>query len=261
LLAFLLEPPLTRLILLCFVCAIACQDRRGSDFAVSSAAFVTSAGSLDCTPSPSQTDACSGKTAGQSCGAFFAGRGSGFDGICRTTLDGAGLACAPGQLPPRHAVNACAGKSAGDACQPDDHFPAGVCVENDSTLACALVRAPPDFAVAACSTLAAGDDCSLPRHFRDGSDAGSFPGVCETDPTSADGGTVVCEPLSRQQEACVGVAIGAACTLGNAAGTCEAPAAGGDAACVVSCSDVLFGDDRGFPGHPTPDAGAPDAGN
>jgi hypothetical protein len=255
---------LKRLALIAVLAVCACSQRSNLSSVGatnSTGTALTLSGTLDCTPSTAQTDACTGKAAGDDCTETVADGGTGTaSGICRGTVDGAGLACAPSRTPRQEAINACTGKAAGDLCQPDDHYPEGLCTQAGTTLACVAARAPATTAVTACATLAAGDDCTLPAQHHDhhfeadaGADAGTFPGTCASVTTIvADAGTTViaCKPLSRQIEACMGVAIGAGCTLGNVTGTCIAPASGDDVTCVVPCGSAFFGDDFGGPdGH------------
>lgn len=239
-----------------FVLAVsACSQRSNLATISATSSALTASGTLDCTPSAAQTSACTGKAAGDDCTETVADGGTGAaSGICRTTVDGAGLACAPSRTPRTEAVTACTGKAAGDICQPDDHYPEGLCTEFGATLACVATRAPKAAAVTACTSLAAGDDCTLPahqHHFE--ADAGTVSGTCVSVTTIvADAGTTViaCHPLSHQIQACTGLAIGASCTLGNVTGTCTAPASGDDTTCVVPCGSSFFGNDFGGPdGH------------
>jgi hypothetical protein len=252
---------------LIIVCA-ACLERTDV-FEVSSAAnsILTTSGSLACTPSSAQTEGCASKAAGDACTDILTDGRIAFSGICRATLDGAGLACAPGHTPPREAIDACIGKAAGDACQPGHHYPAGVCTGIDATLACALQHPQPAFEVAACTNLDAGEGCTLPGHFdrvmQASADAGVIDGTCVA--AAGDAGSVACRPFSHEERACAGLAAGAACALGPTCGTCEAPASGGAALCVVSCNSPFFGESfGGYEGHhrALADGGcAADAGN
>jgi hypothetical protein len=227
---------------LIIVCS-ACLERTDA-FEASSAAnsTLTTSGSLACAPSATEAAGCAGKAVGDGCTDVLTNGRIAFFGICHATLDGTSLACAPGHTPREHA--------------------------------------PPPFEITACTNLDAGDGCTLPEHFgrfmQANADAGVIDGTCVA--AAGDAGTVACRPFTHEERACAGLAAGAGCALGPTCGTCEAPASGGAALCVVSCNSPFFGDDfGGYDGHHgaffdggcpaadagtgTADAGTADAGN
>lgn len=110
------------------------------------------------------------------------------------------------------AIEACAGKSAGDACtvEREHHSFSGVCaVIPGEVLACQPPPPPPPSqeAIDACTGKVPGDACMAPT------DDGPVPGLCK----SFDSGVVACVPapmsLQRAIDACVGKAAGDACTI------------------------------------------------
>jgi hypothetical protein len=230
-------------------------------------------GPLRCAPSEGMLNACSGKATGDAC-ALSGKRDGGFSlpGSCRTTLDGAGLACVPTPPgPPGFLVNACSGKAAGGACSatgPSGRTLAGTCRTERASTVVFCGRTPPAASVDACAGLAAGDSCSRPEH-RDG---GSKPGVCRTGPS----GALACGRATFPGvEACAGLDAGAACTLGfgrkhekdELTGSCVVPASGGAATCLAACTDVFrlrhrhhHGFGRGGGGGPWWKHGASDGG-
>jgi hypothetical protein len=203
-------------------------------------------GPLRCAPSPGMLDACSGKASGDGC-ALSGKRDGGWSlpGSCRSTFDGAGLACVPTPPgPPGFLANACSGKAAGGACTvtgPAGNTFDGTCRTGraNSTLFCGRAHSPPAAVVEACSGKAAGDACSRPER----KDGGSKPGVCRNGPS----GDLACRPAEAfGTAACVGLDAGATCTLGGhrpgkegLTGSCVVPAAGGAPSCVVSCVDLF----------------------
>jgi hypothetical protein len=239
-------------------------------------------GPLRCAPSEGMLDACSGKASGDGC-ALFGKRDGGWSlpGSCRSTFDGSGLACVPTPPgPPSFLVNACSGKASGGACTvtaPSGRTFDGTCVTGraSTTLFCGRAHSPPEALLDACSGKAAGDACSRPEH-RDG---GSKPGVCRT----GTAGALACRPAAfAGTEACAGLDAGATCTFGfghkhgeeGLSGSCVAPASGGAATCLVSCTELFhrrhhrhgLGPGRGGPGgrhggpwwqHGAADAGTP----
>jgi len=155
--------------------------------------------------------ACAGKNAGDAC------VGPGDDGddmdarVCKALPDGR-LACIEvdddesgesdatddldGPSPP---LQACVGKSAGDACALTiaDQSKPGICraFERDQTSVLACVPAladakanPPQAAVDACASLQGGADCSFTFHEL------TFQGACVLEP---DGKTLVCAPVCK----------------------------------------------------------------
>ena len=225
----------------------------GADSSLSTSALstaigtvTTSSGTLLCAPTQAQIDACSGKAASDSCSLSSADGGTGVAGTCRTTVDGASIACAPDlPAPPQASIDACSGHAAGDSCQvtePDGDVRSGVCAtaRDGTTLACSRVPTPPQAAIDACASLAAGDACSLPGR----ADAGTVAGVCSLGPAGI--GPLACAPaqdlLPDATAACSGLAAGASCTLASrresVSGSCVTPAAGGAAVCIVSCASL-----------------------
>ena len=210
--------------------------------------MATLAGPLRCAPSAGMLDACSGKASGDTC-ALSGKRDGGWTlpGSCRSTLDGAGLACVPTPPgPPSFLVNACSGKATGGACTvtgPAGRTFDGTCrtERTNGTLFCGRAHSPPAAAVEACTGKAAGDACTRPER----KDGGTKPGVCRDDGPS---GELACRPASAfGTTACAGLDAGATCTLGfehrhgeeGLSGSCTMPAAGGAATCVVSCIDLF----------------------
>jgi hypothetical protein len=212
------------------------------------ASATDAAGTLLCSPSQAQVDACAGLVAGDPCtlaNVILPGGETTVAGACRATLDGTTVACAPvPRGPPAELVEACTDKAAGDACEvtaPDGESHTGVCAtaRDGTTLVCGRQHVPPQAAIDACSTLAAGDACTMPAH--DGT--GTVTGVCSLGPAST--GPLACAPAQHLRpnatEACAGLEAGAACTVGHhgeLSGSCVVPAAGGDAVCLPACADV-----------------------
>lgn len=207
---------------------------------------VAASGTLLCAPAEAQLAACTGKAAGDACALTPPGGAPEVAGTCRNTIDGAAVACAPNPpAPPQELVDACAGKAAGVTCQVSEAFGNardGVCVtaRDGATLVCGRAHVPPQGAIDACATLAVGDACAMPGHMGGGSPGG----VCSLGPAST--GPLACAPqkdlLPHGEQACTGLAVGAACTLGRrheaVSGTCVAPVADGAAVCVVACGDL-----------------------
>jgi hypothetical protein len=222
-------------------------------------ASLAAMGPLRCAPSEGMLDACSGKAGGDACA--LSGRRDGgwsLPGSCRSTLDGAGLACVPTPPgPPSFLVNACSGKASGGACTvtgPAGHTFDGTCRTGraNGTLFCGRANSPPAAVVEACSGMASGDACSRP----DRKDGGTKPGVCRTGPS----GALACRPTAAPgTTACAELDAGATCTLGfghrqgeeGLSGSCVMPASGGAATCVVSCVDLFhrFHHHHGFGGR------------
>lgn len=231
--------------------ACASNDQVGAGASALEAAVVaaaTSPGALLCTPTEAQTAACSGKAAGDACTFPGFDGGAGIAGTCRTTIDGAGVACAPTPpAPPQVLIDACAGKTAGAACSVAErgHTETGACAlaPDGATLACRPVRTPPQAAVDACTGKAAGDACALPGRGADGGTAGPA-GTCDLGPLGT--GPLACEPphghMLDAAAACTGKAAGAACTLGGerrhpgVSGTCVTPSGASAAVCVIACN-------------------------
>jgi hypothetical protein len=250
------------------------------------ASATDSSGTLLCTPSQGQIDACSGMAAGAACTLTLTNPlpdgTTSVAGTCRTTLDGTVVACAPNPpAPPAWLVEACSGKAAGDACtatEPDGDTRDGTCVtaRDGSTLICGRAYAPPQAAIDACATLAAGDTCMLPEGGDGGHDVvacDTTSGVCALGPGGT--GPLACTEARHLRPsataACAGLAAGAACTLGHEDkmnGSCVVPAAGGDAVCVPACSALggRFscrdggGGHGDMPGFPMPGPGMPGPG-
>lgn len=207
---------------------------------------VAASGTLLCSPAEAQLAACTGKVAGDACVLTPPGGAPEVAGTCRPTIDGTAVACAPNPpAPPQELVDACSGKAAGVACQVAEPFGNardGVCVtaRDGATLVCGRAHVPPQGAIDACATLAAGDACTMPGHMG----GGTMAGVCSLGPAST--GPLACAPrkdlLPHGEQACSGLAVGAACTLGRrheaVTGTCVAPAVDGAAVCVVACGDL-----------------------
>ena len=237
----------------------------GADSSISTSALstaigtaTTSSGTLLCAPTQAQLDACSGKAASDACSLASADGGTGVTGTCRTTVDGASVACAPNlPAPPQALIDACSSHAAGDACQvteADGDVRSVVCAtaRDGTTLACRRVPTPPQAAIDACSSHAAGDACALPGH----GDGGTIAGVCSLGPAGT--GPLACAPaqdlLPDATAACSGLSAGATCTLASrhesVSGSCVTPSAGGAAVCVVSCASLRgpFGCGPGGPG-------------
>ena len=245
---------------------VACAQSSGtSDSATTSsaatvatalAAATTASGTLLCTPSQAQIDACTGLVAGAACtltATSTAADGSTTTtttaGACATSLDGASVACAPTRpAPPQALVDACAGLAVGAACtatEPDGDTHTGTCVtaRDGATILCGRAHTPPQVAIDACASLAAGDPCTMSRTHPDGASANSI-GVCALGPDST--GELACAPAQSLRPsattACTGLVAGAACTIGGRghtlAGACVTPAAGGDPVCLAACADL-----------------------
>lgn len=211
----------------------------------------TSGGTLLCAPTAAQVGACAGAAIGDPCTLTSTDDGT-VSGVCRATLDGKAVACAPRPpAPPAGLVAACSGKAAGDACHAAEPFGDthdGVCATapDGATLVCGRDRMPPAGAVAACAGASAGDACSLPAPdpTAAATNAKGTTGVCSFGPAGT--GALACSPaqdlLPRGADACAGLAARAACTLGRdddaVTGTCVVPAEGGAGVCVVACGDV-----------------------
>lgn len=131
-------------------------------------ASTAASGTLLCAPADAQVAACASKTAGDACELTPPDGAPAVAGTCRTTIDGAAVACAPNPpAPPQELVEACTGKVAGATCQVAEAFGNsrdGVCVtaRDGATLVCGRVRIPPQGAIDACASLAAGDSCTMP---------------------------------------------------------------------------------------------------
>jgi len=127
-----------------------------------------------------------------------------------TRMSQSGVTCEDGAG--EDAIEACAGKNAGDPCtvERDEHSFTGVCgmVPGD-LLACQPPPPPPPSqdAIDACADKAPGDACTLP-----GEDA-STPGLCK----SFSSGVVACvkAPMRLQDaiDACAGKALGDSCSI------------------------------------------------
>jgi len=244
--------------------AVACAQSGGtSDTAsISSAATVatalasatTASGTLLCTPSQAQIDACAGLAAGAACtltatSTAADGSTTSTAGACATSLDGASVACAPTPpAPPQALVDACASLAVGAACtatEPDGDSHTGTCVtaRDGTTILCGRAHTPPQVAIDACASLAAGDACTMSRALPDGASA-SATGVCAHGPDST--GVLACAPAQSLRPsattACTGLVAGAACTIGGRGhtltGACVTPAAGGDPVCLAACADL-----------------------
>ena len=227
----------------------------GNAAASDSGTTVTPASSpLMCAPSSAQTSACSGKAVGDTCALAHTFRDRDGDsdddagvrtiaGTCRSTLDGASVACVP--VPPTALTQPCSGKSTGDACQAQGPFGGmfeGACVDRSGsgTLICGRVFMPPQRFIDACTGKATGDGCAIGER-RDG---GSISGVCGNGPTGT--GPLACAPnrdrAARLAVACTGLDAGATCRLGNdrwgIEGTCTIPAGGSAAQCLVPCPEL-----------------------
>jgi len=209
------------------------------------ASVSASTGTLLCAPSQDQIAACTGLAAGTACTLTSTDGNTTRDGTCRTTVDGATVACAPNPpAPPQELVDACSSKAVGDACQVTEAFGdarTGTCItaRDGSTIICGRVHTPPQAAIDACAALAEGDACQTTG--RDGTT--TITGVCSLGPAST--GPLACAPaqdlLPRGEAACTGLAAGDACTMGrhgDVTGTCVTPAAGGNVVCVVACADL-----------------------
>jgi len=226
------------------------------------ASATASGGTLLCTPSQDQLDACTTLAEGDACSLTLADGTTTIAGTCRATVDGAAVACAPNPpAPPQELVDACAGLALGGACTVTEPFGGtrtGVCVtaRDGATVVCGRVHVPPQGAIDACAALAAGDACTMP----DRMGTGTVAGTCSLGP--AESGPLACTPshqlLPHGAEACIGLAEGDACTMGRhgmgATGTCVTPAAGTTAICVVACRSLggrfHCGPRSGPGGHP-----------
>jgi len=220
------------------------------------AASTDSAGTLLCAPADAQVAACTGKVAGDACELTPPSGSATVAGTCRATIDGTRVACAPNPpAPPQELVDACTGKAAGATCQVTEAFGNtrdGACIpaRDGTTLVCGRVHTPPQAAVDACATLAAGDACTM----ADPRGMWSHKGVCSLGPAGT--GPLACAPprdlLPNGEQACVGLAAGATCTLGHrheaVTGTCVVPAADTAAVCVVACADLRGRFECGGPG-------------
>jgi len=211
---------------------------------------------LMCTPSSTQTSACSGMAAGSPC-TLPRSKGNGhrdtdndggvrtIAGTCRSTFGGSGVACVPNPpAPPQVLTAPCGGKAAGDACTVQAPFGGafnGNCVDRpgSATLICGRVRMPPQPLVDACDGKTAGDGCIFGGHH----DGGIFTGVCGNGPTGQ--GPLACAPSQdsspRPAAACKGLDAGTACSVGQAPwqveGACTTPAGGGAALCLPPCPE------------------------
>jgi hypothetical protein len=225
---------------------------------VSANAATSPSGALLCAPTQAQLDACTGKAGSDGCSLSRGDAGTSIAGTCRSTIDGAKIACVPNPpAPPQALIDACSGHAAGDSCQAterDRHMEQGICAAapGGSTLACFHFHSPPQAAIDACSGHASGDSCTLPGH----RDAGTIAGTCSLGPAST--GPLACRPAHELEgdvtAACVGLAAGSACTLSSrhehAAGSCVMPADGGAEVCVIPCdSEFLEGRYEHGPGH------------
>lgn len=229
---------------------------------------IDTTGTLLCSPSQAQIDACAGMAAGADCTLTAPDGTTQIAGTCHDTIDGTAIACAPKPPgPPQVLVDACTGKMLGDACtvaEEDGDMRDGTCVtaRDGTTLVCGRVHTPPQAAIDACANLAAGDTCTMPscgdgEHDDDGDSTETRTGVCSNGPSGT--GPLACtEPrhlIPPATRACAGLAAGAACSIGHdghgPSGTCVVPAAGGDAVCVPACSDLggRFGRGEGGLGH------------
>ena len=224
------------------------------------AASTDSSGTLLCAPAEAQVAACTGKVAGDACVLTPSADAAAVPGTCRTTIDGAAVACAPNPpAPPKELVDACTGKSAGATCQVTEAFGNtrdGACItaRDGATLVCGRVHAPPQAAVDACAARVVGDACAM----SDPRGQGSRNGVCSLGPAGS--GPLACAPpkdlLPNGEQSCVGLAAGATCTLGHRheaiTGTCIVPAADTAAVCVVACADLRGRFECGPGGHGGP---------
>jgi hypothetical protein len=240
-------------------CGQASRSTSASSSALSSAlaASTDAAGTLLCSPAQAQIDACSGKAAGGACELTPPSGTATVAGTCRTTIDGTTVACAPNPpAPPQELVDACTGKDAGATCQVTEAFGNtrdGVCVtaRDGATVVCGRVHTPPQAAIDACAALESGVACTMPAH----EGTGSVAGVCSLGPART--GPLACAPkkdlLPHGEQACVGLAAGATCTLGRRheaiSGTCVAPVVGSAAVCVVACADLRGRFECGPGGH------------
>jgi hypothetical protein len=183
-------------------------------------ASTAASGTLLCAPADAQIAACTAKAAGDACQLVPPSGAPAVAGTCRTTIDGASVACAP----------------------PFGNSRDGLCVtaRDGATLVCGRVHVPPQGAVDACATLAAGAACTMPGH----GGMGAASGICSLGPAST--GPLACAPqkdlLPHGEAACAGLTAGATCTLGRrheaVAGTCVAPVQGSAAVCIVACADL-----------------------
>ncbi len=249
-------------LLLTAACTQAVSDAQAAELSSAVVSAAASSGSLLCAPTATQTDACSGKAAGDSCSLTRGDAGT-IAGTCRATVDGSSVGCVPNPpAPPQAAVDACSGKASGDACSFTDRpgdVDGGACATppGTTTLACVPVRTPPQFAIDACSGKATGDACTLPA--RPDGTAGPA-GTCNLGPTGA--GPLACAPPhdlgADATAACTGLAAGASCTITtprwSATGSCVTPSAGGAEVCLVACGSLGGpfgpGDHNGGPGGP-----------
>ena len=226
------------------------------------ASATASSGTLLCTPSQDQLDACASLAEGDACTLTLTDGTTTVDGTCRGTIDGTAVACAPNPpAPPQALVDACASLALGDACTVAEPFGGtrtGVCVtaRDGVTVVCGRVHTPPQAAIDACAALTAGDACTMPDRLG----TGTVSGTCSLGP--AESGPLACTPahelLPHGAEACTGLAEGDACTMGRdgmgATGTCITPAEGTAAVCVVACGGL------GGRFHCGPGAGGPHGG-
>jgi hypothetical protein len=227
-----------------------------SALSIAYASATDSSGTLMCAPTQSQIELCAGLAAGDDCTLTSSDGAKTWSGTCRTSLDGAVIACSPKPpAPPAELVEACSGKAAGDACTVEEAFGGsrdGTCHtgRGGSTLVCGRVHEPPQAAVDACANLAAGDACTLPGRPSGSSSGGSasggsaHSGVCSLGPGST--GTLACTPaqqiVSPSEKACDGLEAGATCSVGRGhlatSGTCIAPAGGGASICQLPCDSL-----------------------
>lgn len=215
-----------------------------SAMAASLSSATDASGTLMCTPSQAQVDACASLAAGAACtltSTAADGTTVTRDGTCRASLDGATVGCAPNPpAPPAALVDACTAKVLGDACtvtEADGDTHTGLCVtaRDGATLVCGRAHTPPQVAIDACATAAAGDTCTF-----SGMMGAAHTGVCSLGPAGT--GPLACAPAQAIRPsataACSGLAAGAACTIGYRhalTGTCVVPAAGGDPVCLAAC--------------------------
>jgi hypothetical protein len=180
-------------------------------------------------PPPEAIEACKVLADGATCSVKLGDRT--MAGTCRRGPDGRGLlACAPNDRPPhplgppREAVEACQGSSAGAACSfsLDGSSISGTCQTGpggSGALACAPKdrpphgrgpHGPPPEALTACKSLSEGATCSVQLPDR------TVPGTCRRGPDGQ--GPLACAPPMREPPAeafaaCQGKADGAACTM------------------------------------------------
>jgi hypothetical protein len=209
--------------------------------ALASASSAT--GTLLCTPSQPQIDACAGLAVDDACALADPSGTSTVAGTCRLTLDAVNVACAPNPpAPPAALVDACAASSLGDACQatePDGDSHDGICVTapGTATLVCGRQRLPPQASLDACAASTVGDGCTFTNRENQ-----PVTGICTLGPAGT--GPLAC---ARAQElrpsatgACAALPPGASCQIGHGriAGTCVTPAEGGAAVCLAACADL-----------------------